>query len=510
MRLYLNGLRQRTGLVFLTAWIGIAMISVSWAITSPLGASPDEPAHIIKAASVVRGQFIGKLTDKPAVTKVSVPFGIAQASAWPCYAFHQDVPASCMGAAVKDGGATTQAETSAGLYDPVYYLAVGWPSLLTNDTTVSVLLMRTVSAIISSFFLALTLCALLLFRFPFVGGIGFLAAATPMVYFLNSAVNPNALEISAGCALLALLLLLVRGPHVRHMGRVLTLVCVSGVLLANARGISPLWMALIAVASILAAQRGRLGSLLRRWDVRISIGVLALGVVCAGLWILATGTLSSMGSFPGAGRTTPVGAFVRMLIDRSFDPGIIGVFGWLDTPSPALVYVVWSCLSLGLVVVAIVLARGRLLAGVLTLVGSFLLVPPIVQAASIKSSGYIWQGRYTLVAYACLMIMAAIAVGQSKWASDRVVAPWIGRAVVVVGALVITGQLFAEANVIKRYAVGYDGTWGQFVVAPAWQPPGGAAVWLAATLVGGLLLVLPWAVRSAADRTATPAISRMD
>ena len=51
-------LRARWG-VFAGAWIALALLASAWAIASPISSGPDEPAHLIKAASVVRGELVG-------------------------------------------------------------------------------------------------------------------------------------------------------------------------------------------------------------------------------------------------------------------------------------------------------------------------------------------------------------------------------------------------------------------------------------------------------------------
>ena len=37
----------------------------AWSFASPLGSAPDEPAHLIRAASLVRGELIGKPIPHP-------------------------------------------------------------------------------------------------------------------------------------------------------------------------------------------------------------------------------------------------------------------------------------------------------------------------------------------------------------------------------------------------------------------------------------------------------------
>lgn len=493
MRVSLERLRHSAWATFLTVWAGLALVSVSWAMATPLGGSPDEPAHLIKAAAVARGELVGAPTDASGVTTVQVPPGIAVAKSWTCYAFNPAVAANCM-TPILDGAGLVPSTTSAGLYNPVYYAAVGWPSVLTDDTKLGVFGMRAVSALLSSFFLAVAFCALLQFRRPVVTGIAFFGAVTPMVFFLAGAVNPNALEVSAGAALLCLLLALVRVPRIRHERVQLVLVVLSGFFLANARGLSPLWMAFIALASIVCAAPDRLRELLRLPRVWITVTLLGLGVVGAGVWILKTSTLASMGVFPGAGITSPVNAFVTMLVDRSFDPGTIAVFGWLDTFAPNFVQYLWASLFFGVVLLAAVLARGRVLVSLLILIVALFFVPPIAQALSVEQSGYIWQGRYTLIAYSCVILLAGVCVAlyRPRMAS-RLERPLALRGLVIVAVLVAVGQIFSLLVAIKRYAIGAGGAWLNLVDSAVWAPPGGILIWPIFLGLGMIVILWVWA-----------------
>lgn len=503
MRRFLDALAAGRWVTLIVSSLFIFLVSAAWAISTPLGASPDEPAHIIKAASVARGQLIGEMTEAPAVTRVQVPTGLASSTGWPCFAFDSTKEASCT-PAIADGADLVSAKTSAGLYNPTYYAIVGVPSLLTDDTSRAVILMRLAGGLVASFFLAVTFCALLRLGNPMWTGLGFVGALTPMVFFLNGAVNPNALETATGAALLAALLVVVDGKS-SHERWWLGAAAVSGFLLAQARGLSPLWMAMIALAVLIFIPPARLSVLLKRLDVWITIVVLGAGVGVAGLWIVATGTLGSMGVFPGAGEVGRGEAFMEMLVGRSFDPGIVGVFGWLDTMAPAFDYVLWSFLGLGLVVGALTVARGRSLAAVVVCVGGLMLVPPIVQAASVKSSGYIWQGRYALVAYVVVVLIASVAMATSRISAgppgERIPARFIG----IVGGLVVIGQFFAMATAIKRYSVGADTSWlDSLREAPLWVPPGGSATWLLVAVLGMSGIIALWAVAVRGSTVGSP------
>jgi hypothetical protein len=473
---------------FVMLWAALAVASIAWAGATPLGATPDEPAHIIKAASVARGQLIGNATDQPAVTAVRVPVGIATAQSWPCYAFNSAVEASCL-SDVPNGKGLATATTSAGLYNPTYYALVGWPSLLTDDTSRSVMMMRIASAIVVSFFLAVTFQALMRLRPTIITGIAFLSGATPMCFFLAGSLNPNGLEVSAGAALTASLLLVVRRAGTIRLRLWLAAIAVSGLLLAQARGLSPLWMAIIALAVLVGSPPKTIAMLLRRKDVWVTLAVLVAGVAGAGLWLLRTGSLGSMGVFPGAAGVSPIRAFVTMLVDRSFDPGVVGVFGWLDTPAPSFVYVWWCFLGVAIGLVPLIVARGRLLAGYIVALAGYFLVPAIAQAVSIQSSGYIWQGRYTLVGYFVAIIVAAAAVGEG--ASRGTMPQQVSRrTVAVVGALTVSAHIFAFVAAMKRYAVGLDAYWIDFLRTPQWLPPFGAWPWVLLLAAGMTVTVI--------------------
>jgi hypothetical protein len=468
---------------FLIAWLALAVVAVSWAMATPLGGSPDEPAHIVKAASVVRGQLLGAPTAEPAVTTVQVPRSLSDATtAWPCYRRDSTAEATCMPPFLQ-GARETDAPTSAGLYNPVYYALVGWPSLLVDDAETIVYGMRIVSALLTTALLALAFTVLSSTRRSPLVGIGLLAAATPMVLFLAGAVNPNGLEIAAGASLFALLAGIVNAPAKPSWATLLGVV-VSGVLLANARGLSPLWMALIGLVVILAAPAGRIPALLRTPRVLVALAGLALAGVGAAAWQLQTGSLGAMGTFGGAGgAVSPPEAFLEVLLNQSIDPGLVGWFGWLDAMAPGFVLALWSVLALGLVVVALAMVRGRALAALLVAIAVVLFVPPLVQAASIENSGYIWQGRYALVAFVCLVLLAALLT------ANRVppVAP-LGRLLVPIAVLVVVGQVLSLATATKRFAVGLDKSWADLFTDPSWQPPGGCVVWLAVCGLGSVAL----------------------
>lgn len=505
MSRFLSSVGARPWLSGLLVFLGLALASGAWAVSTPLGASPDEPSHIIKAASVVRGEWIGAPTDQPATTTVTVPGDIAGARKWPCFAFQQDKPASCQG--VFPSGPDATAETSAGLYNPVYYTLVGWPSLLTHNAKAAVFGMRAMGAILCSAFLALGFVALRRLGIPFFAGIVTFAVATPMVLFLNASVNPNGLEVASGVALLSLLLALVRGEGSAGRGLLLTLSVVSAAILANMRGLSPLWVAIIGVIALVGARPGRLPELLRRPSTWVALAGIAVTTGFAIAWILGTNTLNAMGTYPGAGTTPWYYAFVTMVLNRSIDPGFVGVFGWLDTFPPGYVVAVWGALAGGVALVALVIARGRLLAAFAIAAAAIVLVPAVTQAGSVMHSGYIWQGRYALVAYASLVIVGGLALAE-RFDRGVLASVFLRRATWTVAVVVVSAQLLALAFTTKRYSLGVDVEWFTFFRHPGWLPPGGALIWLIALVVGLAVVAVGWRAGTLAAVTGAAAPGR--
>lgn len=436
---------------------------------------------------MARGQFIGDATDQPAVTQVDVPEGIAESKGWTCYAFQPTVSAACMEVDA-DGTHLATSTTSAGLYQPLYYAVVGWPSLFIPDTEMAVLAMRTVSALICSAFLAVAFTLMMRWSGRIVIAIGFIGAITPMWFFLSGAVNPNALEVASGLALLvAFLAVLKDGAQAVPPILDLIIIAVSAVVLASSRSMSPLWVAMIGVIALIYSHPARLRELIRMPRVLVTVGLVLAGVAGAGAWILATGTLGSMGNFPGA-ETSPRVAFLSMLTDRAFDPGMIGVFGWLDTFAPPFVYALWWALLVGTVIMGLGLAQGRKVVGILVGIVGVYVVPAVVQAVSIGSSGYIWQGRYALVPLVCLVVFCAVAI------ADRIgnEIP-LTRLYIVVAGLVAIGQYLSFTVALSRYAVGV-GAAGPFAMyrEAIWAPPGGILLWvaLAVSAILGILTVV--------------------
>ncbi|MFD0630773.1 DUF2142 domain-containing protein [Catenulispora yoronensis] len=249
--------------VWLTAFLAFFALSAAWALASPLTSVPDEPAHIVKAAATVRGQLHGTpiavTTHSWNQTHVVPMTGYRLPSAYAalnnlheCYFANAHIPASCAQGPGNQPG-TAIAGTTAGANNPLYYLAVGWPSLLSGGT-VGMYAMRLVSAALCAAMLASAVVTAFQWsrrrRYPLAA---VLAAATPMVMFLNGSVNPNSLEASAAILLWTAVLSLLTDPRPELAPRLLTRAGLATLALVSVRQLGPAWALVIITCAVLAA-----------------------------------------------------------------------------------------------------------------------------------------------------------------------------------------------------------------------------------------------------------------
>ena len=452
---------------FLIAWALAAAIATLWAVATPIAASPDEPAHFIKAASVARGDlFAPGPPGEPGRSKV--PGIVANTQALTCTAFDANKPASCQADAQRPSHGLVPADTSANRYNPLYYALVGWPSLFL-DGNASLYAMRIVSGLLVSAFTALSVMLVAGWRRRLVPMLGLLVASTPTFLFLSGMVNPNALEVAATLAAFTAGLTLVLHPEPTQTRTPAIVLAISGFVAANSRGLSPLWLAVALLACLFVVRPARVRDALRSRATLVAIGVVVAGAISAVGWTMYSGSLPSPDgtvTYPGVG-TSPLTGFL-VTVANTFDYGreMVALFGWLDTPAPFVVFFLWSAfIGVGAAAALTALRRRR---RVLAVVGMcvFVALPAVVAALYVTTGGYIWQGRYALPLFACLVLLVSALLPAPRSRGSIIVA--------TVTAAWAFGQLASFAVALKRYGSGYDASWVVFLRHPLWQPPGGS------------------------------------
>ncbi|MDJ0337578.1 DUF2142 domain-containing protein [Cryobacterium sp. PH31-O1] len=481
---------------FLVAFFALLALSGCWAAASPLMSVPDEPSHAIKAAAVVRGELTGTVTAESPFPEVIVPKWVALSHELTCFAFQADVAPSCAAINLVDVTQETSVSTSAAYYNPVYYAITGLPSLFL-DGKVGFYAMRLVSAALSCLLLASMFQALALMTSRRWTAIAAAVAVTPMVLYLNAAVNPNSLEIAATGAVFAnLALLLEQSGRARQSVTTTVWFTAAAALLANARGLSLVFLLAAVVLAVMSYRFSRFLAVLRHPITWIGATIIAVSTAFA-LWWIATVDALSTTPFGGAGSTFRQGFEVTM--DKTFEytTGLIGYFGWLDAPAPGVVLWVWATLIGSLLLGVLALGRGRALSAAILAALALLLLPPLFQALIVTESGYIWQGRYNLALYILLMLTAGRALDRTL---GRQWIPTMNRVLVVGLSVAIFGHLAAFLWPLRRYVTGIraDQFWIDMVRNPQWQPPFGWIAWVAlyaVILCGTALIIYPgWPV----------------
>jgi hypothetical protein len=449
------------------------LLTVLWSFASPLFSVPDEPAHVVRAAAVARGQLVGtdrtgEGPDDACVRDVAGPttgpvtctyFHLPQIFAAGygvpgCFTFTPDVTADCA-PRMQGSTAVTQVASTAGSSPPLYYFLVGLPSLALRSE-LGVRLMRIASGALCAALLASAFMSARSVGRGRLAPAGVLVAATPMTFFLAGAVNPNGFEAAAAIGLWAAGAALVTGAD---DARLPLRAAVAALALALTRPLSPLWVGLIGLALLGAAP---LPLLRERWadrSVRLAVAGAVVGAGIGAAWLLIA---KPLGGSIGGGSTLGTGHLLRLSAGATMDrvADMVGELGWLDTRPPALAVIVWLGLTGSLVVAAVCTAAARPAAVLLGLVVAVVAVPVAIEISQASRLGLVWQGRYSLPLAVGVPILGAALAGPLLEA--------VGRRMLTATA-VATGV--GHASVfwwgLRRYAVGVDHLFGPI----RWSPP---------------------------------------
>jgi hypothetical protein len=398
-----NGRRQWT-----LAFLGFFLVFSAWAYAAPYDGPPDEVQHAIRAAGVVSGQIA------PAPTHVQwgrgnagtgavqrVPGGLLHPAT--CWGFEPGKSAAC--AVPVSGGPVEDVPTSAGRYNPVYYLAVGAP-LRVWPGWFGLVFSRTISAGLSAALLACAFVALIRWSRHGLMLAGLITATSPMLAHLAGAVNPNGLEIAAGIGLFSAAIPLLLGP-VGGADRALAstmsstplvwLAGVSAALLATVRSLGPLWLLAGLFALLVPQSRAALRQLWSRPLVRRFTAVVVASLAFAVAWILIMKT-GEVVSARNGGYHYGVGQAALMYFQNweIYLMGMVGVAGWFDIRMPTPFYLAWICSTASLVLFALVVGTRAERWRFLVIFGGGLVVPGVLQVSQANVTGFIIGGRYMM------------------------------------------------------------------------------------------------------------------
>lgn len=455
----------------LAVFLALAGMAVCWALATPLFGISDEPAQVMKAAAAVRGQLVGKPAGGPN-TVVEIPGNLIGDDRLPCFMRSNSAGAGCAPPLGQDTRPVPEM-TWTGYYPPLYYLAVGWPSLVFKGAA-AVYAMRVVAAVLGAALLAAALLAaaesavrrLLL---PTTA-----ALATPYVFAYVGTVNPSGMEMaSALCAWTAGVALLNGPANPRTQIRLV----VGLAVLTQVRDFGPLFAGVIvATLAALYGLRAAWG-LLRRPAVRFAAALVAVGGAFTAAWVLLVANLSFVPGKAveaGAGPLTLLGLSARRYLYDLVQ--IVGDFGWSNRLPPWWASVLGLALLLGLGVLGFHRAAKRVRQVVGALLAFSIVFPIAVVAVEARHQGLLGQGRYWYPLLAGVVLVAAGSAG------NRLDIPLPGArrlpdrpAVTGMALITLTVHLAGFLAMLESYrsAIGPAGT----TLRTSWNPPGGPLLW---------------------------------
>jgi hypothetical protein len=468
------------------------LLGIAWVFSNPPGAAPDEPDHLVKAMGMGRldigDDYEHPLPDAPpmlrrnlSITRViDLPVGIVPAG-YTCYAFHAERSAACLPTENAKGPGTVGVETPVGAYPPYAYVGMGVAARAV-DSPYQAFLAARLAALATALAAVLAGAWFLVRELGRPALLGAFLAITPMAVFAASSVTTSGLEIAAGFATGAIVVVCLRRPEVLLENR--TLFGLAGVgsalILSRQMGI----VALAVLLGILAAGCPRQAwQLVRehRLPFLASMTLLAGSGLAVVLWERAFDHPTDTGRPWNIHAVDDFFMRAQGLVDSA-----IGVFGWLDTAMPGWAYWSWTAAVATLCCLALQFGDGRervilavgLAATVVVNLGSYAAVFYPVGAGS--------QGRHLLPLLVFCPVFAGVVVVERLRALDLgTLVRWLfGVVGVLAGAVQILG-IFYNA---RRYATGVDGPLLFFRHAE-WSPGLGWVPWLLIALAGAALLV---------------------
>ena len=480
-------------------WVLLAASGLSlafaWALASPVGASPDEPAHVWYAWGTVTGQtlvnehLITIPGEKATRTRVRIPQKLLQHTDPKCYMAKPGRPTTACSPIPADNGQLVTRGSYMNRYPPLYYGlegAVLRAGVAANLSGPRVLYgARLASAILS--WLAVVFGVFLLSRrFPArVVLLATLLALPAMTWFLAASVNPNGLEIAAAF-LLAAGVLSMRFDFAAGLRSVTAVVAVplGTLLLAWTRPLSWVWAALI-LALLLVPTGPQDG---RSWRQRLPVRRLGAATTAATVLVLASSvvwfgyalqirSLEQANVNPaGWAGLNPLERVTLLLLGAgSMASEQIGNFGWADTPLPTVAVIAWVAVA-GVAAAAWGMGRHTLVPR--WSLGTVLGLGYLAALLDEYLGGWGWQGRYLLpvTAAVCVLAVPGLMCGLERWTASRRMVSWMLVVLMAVNALSVLWFLFRNVYGVMDLSLRRLPPTPLPVGTPSWTPPLGQGV----------------------------------
>jgi hypothetical protein len=427
-------------LVPLLAFAALAM----WALSSPVGSSPDEDYHL---ASVWCGGGLedGTCEEGAQADEREVPASVAQAAG--CFAFHPETSAHCQAGLLYEDAprlVNTDRGNFTGGYPPVFYATMSL--FVGDDVSRSVLAMRLVNAalfvgLLTAVFWLLPRSRRTMLTF------GTTVALVPLGVFIVPSVNPSSWAVTSCAVVFPALVGYFESSGRRRLalGALAALATLMG---AGARADAAVYIAFAAVLAVVVSAPWRRDL----WKLLILPAVLCLG--CAVSYLTSGQSEAASQGLAGsvdqhAGLLAEIG--YNVLNVPTLWAGALGSWGlgWLDTTMPSIVWVA-NLATFGAVLYVGMrqASRRKVVAFVLTLAAVWA-IPTVVLVQSNTVVGQQVQPRYLLPLLILLAQVALFRVGPERQQFTR-------SQLVTAGAVLAVTNAVALHFELRRYVTGDD------------------------------------------------------
>jgi hypothetical protein len=487
-------LAVRRGLITLVA---VLIAEAVWILAVPPFAGSDEVDHAYRAAGVASGQWHLDRGSPHGIGLLAwVPSDVVAAAEGQCAALPYMERDNCH--AVETSGDRSLVTTSAGAYDPFFYLVVGSAAKPFHGAGADYA-MRVTTALLCALLLALGVGLMTFAGTGRWANLGVLAAFTPEVLFSGAIPSPNGVEMAAAFVLWAALLATVRqsdDPCLQR--RLLVMAGAAALPLTFMRLLGPLWVLLIVGAVIATVGWRQAGQIARRHrGVVATIAVItAIGVCWWAAWQRTAGHTT------GVHQMHEVERWILAFNLPAFLMQMIGAFPYRDVPAPLGVYPLEF--SVILLMLGAAWRRGpthRSRRAVLWITIAALVVPVLLSLVFMPSLGAIWQGRYELPFVIGVLPLCGLLLDEAGFA------PVEGRRLVALSGLFLLVSHVACVYHVEQHELGRPASADD----PAWWHPSGyllGALMLGACGVAWQLMRVTGRASPAVEEPPRPEVNR--
>lgn len=487
--------------LFVVGFLGILLGMISWAIVSPVGASPDEDYHLgsIWCPRPIEGSGCAYETEGGAIAAVQVPELVAEGK---CFAFRPEESAGCA-ELMSDDTFVYSSRFDNGMYPPGYYQFQH--AFVGKDVLASVVWMRIANATIALG----GLLALALLSSPTVRQTLLVAttvAWVPMGVYFVASVNPSSWAIT-GCLLYAVGLYSASESTGKRRWGLIAVAALGAILSVTSRADAAFYVLILTLAVwLLIPLKKKL------------VPVVGASVVLAGLALvvfLNNGQSQNITGDGGWAAEENVG-MVRIFLSNLIGiPDYVSGFwgnhwgpGWVDVPLLG-----WSTLTMFFVAGGLVLVgaetlwprkavSGSLLAG--ALVG----IPVVGMTLRHVRPVFEYQGRYMLPLLAVFLFV---------WLLRRDGRPSMtgtGQVLIVVSVASVA-NFWALNRMVLRYTsgIGRETSGGLPMLSHAdWWPWSASpnVVWLGGSLALAVGLIALFWVSTTSVNAKAPELADVD